>query len=292
MATQTTNTPIDHSSDAGFRAWATVLRDLLLTGGALEQTADTGQLDLATATRPATTTDAAPMFFRFTDSLQATAPYVLAVYVGTGNVAGWPRIRVALGTGTTGSGALTGVLMSQIDVHKLAAGEATARDWLACGLPGDISVCVASSHATGAAFAFVGLHRVRDAACAPTADGVFLYYMDGSGNLLSRSFRRVPTSAAFGPSAAVTFVPLGTTASVIDGGARLVYPHETALPDVRPVTHYCTCVAAEFSAGLTFVARPVGPTNITYIFLGGGGVRTPGIGLASAVSHGLAMRWE
>jgi hypothetical protein len=292
MGTQTFSAPIDHSSDAGFRAWATVLRDLLLTGGALEQTADTGQLNLTTATRPATTTDAAPMLFRFTDSLQATAPYVLAVYVGTGNVAGWPRIRVALGTGTNGSGALTGVLLSPIDVYKNAAGDTTSRVSLACGLPGQFSVCFMTEHAAGAAFAFIGLHRVLNAACAPTADGVHLFYIDGSGNLLSRAFRRVPSAAAFGPSQAVTFVPMGTTASVIDGGARLCYPHETALPDVRPVTHYCTVVTSEFSAGLTFSARPVGPSNITYIFLGAGGVRTPGIGLPSATSHGLGMRWE
>ncbi|WP_155457816.1 hypothetical protein, partial [Streptococcus pneumoniae] len=65
--------------------------------------------------------------------------------------------------------------MSPIEVCKNAASDTTSRVSLACGLPGQFSLCFMTEHAAGAAFGLIGLHRVLNAACAPTADGVHLY---------------------------------------------------------------------------------------------------------------------
>lgn len=94
------------SDDAGFRQWAQGIHDAIV-GAGLIQTADTGQIDFTTVTRP-TNAYAGVALYRFNDSLQATRPIFLQVSYGTGSPNSVPKVALSVGTGTTGAGALTG----------------------------------------------------------------------------------------------------------------------------------------------------------------------------------------
>lgn len=299
MATANPNIVIDQTTDAGFRAWATEHRDLLLTGGALVQTADSGQFDFATATRPSANTDAAPLLLRFADSLQTTAPYCLAVYYGSGAANTTPRVRIALGTGTNGAGTLTGVVYGPVSVSHTGASVSTtiAYESAACGLPGSIWVAFGLGNNLGAGSqpvvrSFLGVHRIRVHAGAQTADGLVVYSSspDTSANLQCASIRRVsPTT--FGPHNLSCLIVGGATSSVISGGERQCYAHAAALPEARPVPEYITVAAPEWSLGNVFTARPPGASaDRTYRCLGTR-IATAGAGAATQ-THALCPIWE
>lgn len=298
MATANPLTVLDNSTDAGFRAWITEHRDLLLTGGALAQTADTGQIDFGTVVRPPTNTDAAPLLLRFTDALQATAPYILAVYYGTDSVATRGRIRVAIGTGTNGSGALTGTILAATTITNtsvIAAAATTAMESPACGLPGEIAVAHKLGGASGGAsqsvlWNLIGLSRTINHAGVQTAEGLVVYLSGSSGQMQCRTLRRDPPTV-IGPSAAACLVPLETTSSVAAGGERQVYAHVCALPETRPVVQFVTGVVAEVPLGTVFPARPPGlSADRSYRSLGIR-VASPGAG-AGTQSHALCLVWQ
>ena len=106
MATYSFNQVIDHSSDATFRAWGSAINNALTTVG-LTQTADTGQVNWTTVTRPGTNTTAGYEIWRFNDSLQATAPIFIKLSYGTATSALFPRLLCDIGTGSDGAGTLT-----------------------------------------------------------------------------------------------------------------------------------------------------------------------------------------
>lgn len=298
MATANPNQVIAQNTDAEFRAWATAHRDLLLTGSALSQTSDTNQFDFGGATRPAANTDGLPLLLQMTDSLQAVAPYVLAVYYGSGAAQNVPRIRIAIGTGTSGSGTLTGVVYGPVIVSNAAVPVSTtiAYECAACGIPGSVWVAFGFGNNLGVwsqpvVRSFFGLHRIRDHAGAQTADGLVVYSITpSSSDLQCVSIRRVsPTT--FGPHNLGCLIVGGTTSSVISGGERQCYAHAAALPEARPVPEYITVAAPEWSLGNVFAARPPGAAaDRTYRCLGTR-VATVGAG-ASTSTHALCAIWE
>ena len=107
MTTASTTTRVRHDSDAEFRLWGSEFSTQLAAVG-LVKTADTGQINWTTVTRPAVVTDAGYEVWRFNDTHQSTCPIFIKFYYGTHSTAASPRIRVQFGTGSDGSGALTG----------------------------------------------------------------------------------------------------------------------------------------------------------------------------------------
>lgn len=93
------------SSDAEFRKWAQGIHDALAACG-LVQTADTGQVNLATATVPAAGAYTYEVW-RFNDALQATKPIFLKVEYGSISTAR-PSVRLTVGSGSSGAGAING----------------------------------------------------------------------------------------------------------------------------------------------------------------------------------------
>jgi hypothetical protein len=111
MTTASTNTVFDHTSDAGFRTWGNELMTMLITTLGLTQTTDTGQLafPMTATTRPATTTAAGYYILKFNDTLQSTTPIFIKIEPGTGGTSTSPGLWVTVGTGSNGSGTLTGL---------------------------------------------------------------------------------------------------------------------------------------------------------------------------------------
>jgi hypothetical protein len=107
MATTTTNTAPDNSTDANFRAWGSGVSAALATLG-LIQTGDTGQINWTTVTHPTlTNTSQGYEIWRLNDALQSTAPFFLKLEYGSGAGANQPGIWITTGTGSNGAGSLT-----------------------------------------------------------------------------------------------------------------------------------------------------------------------------------------
>lgn len=110
MATTETNAiQPSNSTDANFRAWTKFVRDAMVAGGWL-QTADTGQINFATVTRPlAPSTDAGYVIMRMADTHQALRPVYVRLTYGSGpGSSNIPRMGIGIGRGSDGAGNLTG----------------------------------------------------------------------------------------------------------------------------------------------------------------------------------------
>jgi hypothetical protein len=171
-------------SDAAFRAWGQAISAALAALG-LVQTADTGQINWSTVTKPTVNATAQGYeVWRFADALQATAPvYVKIEYGSATSSTTAPGIWVTVGTGSNGSGTITGTDVANV------SGAVTSR--LAClqnGATGPTATSWAAADADGSALAlalhpnagasnggmFVLIERTRDWSGVATGDGVLV----------------------------------------------------------------------------------------------------------------------
>ena len=107
MATTTATVAPNNATDAEFRAWAQFIHDVFANGGWV-QTGDTGQINLATATKPgAVNTKVGYEVWRMDDAHQSTNPIVLKLAYGSAAAgANVPAIWFIIGTETDGAGNL------------------------------------------------------------------------------------------------------------------------------------------------------------------------------------------
>lgn len=117
MPTTTFSCAPDNTSDATFTAWVSVLLTSLTTVG-MVQTVDTGQINVAAATRPTTSsTPGGYALFRFNDSAQASRPICIKLEFGTSGYSNPalsnPTIWITIGKDSNGSGEITGVLLAR-----------------------------------------------------------------------------------------------------------------------------------------------------------------------------------
>lgn len=107
MATTTATCAATNSTDANFRAWVQFIFNVFTNGGWV-QTADTGQIDPVTATKPgAVNTKVGYAIFGMNDTLQATHPVFVKFSFGSGNThAVDPGLWFAVGAATDGAGNL------------------------------------------------------------------------------------------------------------------------------------------------------------------------------------------
>lgn len=116
MATDQRNVLGNLVGDAELRSWGSAVSAQLAACG-LVQTADTGQINWATVTKPAAgATPAGYEIWRFNDALQATKPVFIKVEYGTGGAATFCAMWLTVGTGTNGAGTLSGQLFARVQV--------------------------------------------------------------------------------------------------------------------------------------------------------------------------------
>lgn len=111
------------STDAKFRTWGSTCSAALASAG-LVQTSDTGQINWTTVTKPvAANTKAGYEIWRFNDSLQATKPIYIRFDYGSSGVASGnaPATWITVGTGSNGSGTITGPSIPVIQGYNIAA---------------------------------------------------------------------------------------------------------------------------------------------------------------------------
>jgi hypothetical protein len=286
MATSAWTTGALHDSDANFRIWGKELSDKLQAMSGLTKTADTGQIDWTTVTRPGVSTDAGYEVYYLNDSLHATAPIYIKFYYGTHGGTTQPRIKVEVGTGTNGAGTLTGITATARIINAAAAGSATSFNSYLCVTTGFIGLVW-----KGAASFDGGFYVCRSCTTAGAADAKAAQFAayQSSGSASAQTLRFEATAAAIAADTAgnLSVVPGNPTSSLVgaDYQAYLVWMNA---PDVRPVFGACVVIVSEFPRGTSFNATLIGSSPRTYLSAGDsfGNVAN------STINFGLAIRWE
>ncbi len=321
MTTGSTNTVLDHSSDAAFRTWGNELMTMLITTLGLTQTTDTGQLafPMTATTRPATNTAAGYYILKFNDVLQSTLGIFIKVELGTGTVTGGPALWITVGTGSNGSGTLTGLstrlscclgsapLSTVTNYTSRACYNATQGvlwiDWKQSGTVANEST-----------FSFM-ICRSVDNTGAPTANAIgFQGAGTAAGTISSNSglawtWFNAATTTWLGPATSGgqlwlqwVFAPysgLSAGFATLVGTAGQVYPcfqyAPTASAPALGVTNALAMgLFSEISLGSTVSLTILGSTALTYI-AGQGASNTFGVTAGSGYSnsvYGILRIWQ
>jgi hypothetical protein len=121
-------------SNAEFQAIFTWLNNLIFATGACVQTADTGQVNPATATFPgANNTSGGYLIGRFNDSKQSTAPIFFKFELARGASAAVVSIWLTIGKGSNGSGTITNQILAATAFAM--TGTNAAYNWQGCAMP-------------------------------------------------------------------------------------------------------------------------------------------------------------
>lgn len=266
MTTATSSSRVRHDSDATFREWGLEFKTKLLAVG-LVQTADTGQIDWTTVTRPATNTEGGFETYRFADASQSGAPIFIRFGYGTGSGTTTPRIQWTVGTGTNGSGTITGT--APFTVGSLFSGGAETTDTLR-----NSYFCHADSALTivwkvGANVQFVAvIQRTVDSSGAGDTVGAMVLNLANSF-LTTACMKFSGTQVITAKKNAVVDCqichwPQSPTAS-LTGSDQQAATSFGIYPRVQPHIGCVGVINSEFVGGTTFSDTPVGTTPHTYV---------------------------
>lgn len=286
MTTSTNTSIISHAATANFRVWGAELSGMLDTIG-FTKSSDTGQINWATVTRPGVSTSAGYEIRYLNDSLNGTAPIRVKLEYGTGTSAAYPNMWITIGTGSDGSGTITGILLAREEMQgagfALDSTVATKVSY-ACMARGCAWFAYKTENRNGTLYpAFVmSIERTKDDAGAITADG-FVYHRGPLGLGASASWADFfmfsggytastsPSLSYFGGQYAFMPYGLGALSTIVAGvpGDYQIARHYHTNPEIRPLL--CTVSLSpgdSISKGTTFSATVLGVTASTYISVG------------------------
>lgn len=277
MTTATTTTVIDHSSDAAFRTWvAEIITQLLAVG--ITQTADTGQINTTTVTRPAINVMAGYVIMRFNDTAQGTSPIFFKLEFGTSSGAAEPNMLLTVGTASNGAGTLTGTTTTRLSIvggtHSSsvityvsrfcynATDGILAMSWKINGVGG-----------TNANLGTLIIARTTDSSGASTTNAYLTITnnsttaVGGAGTMQIYSY----TAAALVALASATLAlngPSNGNANFNSGGNVYVIPFyfQSPVPGVHGMIAFA-CVA-DIAIGVTVTLALVGSTTHTFVSVG------------------------
>lgn len=164
-----------NDTDANFRIWGKWISDNLTALG-ITKTADTGQIDWTTVTRPLATNTAQGYEIRkFNDALDGTYPQYFKIEYGSGGATDRPSIWLTTGTGSNGSGTLTGFGLARVQLIFWSANNGATTP-CAMNMAGDASgfVLVPGVGLYSNSSPVIALERTVDANGAITGEGTLL----------------------------------------------------------------------------------------------------------------------
>jgi hypothetical protein len=205
MATRFSNALFpDNSITANFRAWTQFIEDTLVTTGGWVVTADTGQtLPNALVVPTAGSQKRGYRIYRMNDSLQSAAPVFMRLDYGSGSSLGLPGIWVTIGTGSDGTGNITGILWnggtsSLPNIGTQSTSTSTANNSYGSASTSRFSLALFVQ--TGAGFHFIfTLERSKDSSGNDTGSGLLLIYRGGGDTNIART-RYLSTTVGPQPS--------------------------------------------------------------------------------------------
>jgi hypothetical protein len=260
------------------------------------QTADTGQINWATVTRPGTNTDGGYEIWRFDDTHQATAPVFFRVNYGTYGTATRPRLTIIVGTSSNGSGTIGGVTVASTIINVTADPTSSATNYTtrACAVDGAFGFMWGLGANASVGYAFLGIFRSVDSSGAANADAVQIYMTNTAtaGTLIGCHVIRYATADTVQMTAATQCLVHGGVASSLVGGKAQVYKHYMATPRVRPHPWLLTVINTEIGNNTQFTATAVGVTSRNYVSSGSEGYRGTGVAAPTSNAYSIAMIWE
>lgn len=302
MTTASNATNLDQTTDAGFRTWVAEMITNLVTNIGLTQTADTGQINTSTVTKPvAINTAAGYVILRFNDTLQSTAPLFIKMEFGSGSTVTNPNVWVTTGTGSNGSGTLTGVL--------------SARTSLLGGVPGSPSAVTPSHYCYSATMGILIFFNKYNLVSNGALISLILFRSTDptTGASTGDAYEYISTSAVANNGGAATggsaqcysyltslfvasivsaglhaSIPFGILSTLFNGGVQvgiqwIVTPKIQVVAAIAPVTFN------DFPVGATVVFALVGTTTHTFLCYGQPWGNTAYAGLGAGFCLGL---WE
>jgi hypothetical protein len=290
LTTQSWNTPLNHSTDAGFRAWGSEMSAKLAAIG-LVQTSDTGQINWATVTRSAANVAAGYEIWRFNDSLQSTSPIFIKLEYGTNGAADRPNVWITVATGSNGAGTLTGQSSTRTACVANAAISSTVTNYQSYACAVDGLAWIANKWlALGASVGFCGFAvcRTCDSSGVPTNIGFEVKSRDTSNAITT--YANVQFVRTLSPASSTAIVTTGLFAlnvyglsTTVDGANTQAFLNWAPTPKVQPLVGMCSMLVSEAAFGTTFSTTLVGITPRTYLSIERA-IGLGGIGSASPLS--------
>lgn len=271
MAVLQNNTFLNHDGNAGFQAWATEFRDSLLAVG-LIQTGDSGQMNPSTAVRPGVNAYAGYMIFRLNDSHQNATPVFMRFQLGTAGSNSAPRIAVQIGTGTDGSGNLTGQTTSVqlLSSNGIPAINTNFLSSYSCSEGYFAFLWKGGAQSISPNYAFFCVCRSAGNDGLPTSDAVTAYFRLGisQNGYITQTFQRstlnwTPTTGNY-----CAILAMDANQPTFIGADAQVFLHYGREPRIRPLFGNLTVKKLEFGEDSTFTATPIGTLQRTYLNLG------------------------
>lgn len=269
------------TNDAEFRAFGQPISAFLAAAG-LVQTADTGQINWTTVTKPATTnTVAGYEIWRFNDALQATAPVFLKLEYGTGTT-NVPSFWITVGSGSDGTGNLTGVLSTRTQTNCNTSITGTRNFYLSAAAG---RLALVSDAASATQMIVIVIERTKDATGADTAEGVHTITSGGGGAKQQAWF-----PAGAGTQEATWGVLLPQTAQGANGSQVAVFPFFlTKGAFLYPPMGVLAYIASTITLGVPFTLSMYGADHT---FIGATANVSSSQVRVSAANGALAIRWE
>lgn len=288
MTTITYTTVFDHSSDATFRAWGAEFdTKLALTG--MVQTADTGQIDWVTVTRPGTSSVGGYTVWRFADS-----SLYLKLEYGTGTSTDIPQMWVTVGTGSNGSGTITGQTSTRSiwTAQKTIASAVTTYTTYMCHVADALSIDWKSDSNTSLyPMGVLLVGKTVDGAGAASSTGFGVMRIgSGSGVLNFQSVRTAATAATYTDGQNFALMP-GNPSSSLIGADVQAFQIWNNVPNVQPWPWGCVYLGAEITKLNTFSVAMVAAVSHTYLAIGKTAT-TAAINGQGAGAYVLAMVYE
>lgn len=292
MTTATTNTVITSTNDAEFRTWITELSNNLDTVGSV-RTAATGQINLATATKPtASNTTAGYEIRRMNDTLQSTKPVFWKIEYGIGTVASnTPCVWITIGTVDLGNGSLGGLtsVRQQVGTYTSALLSTTTNyKSLYCVKDGFIGVeFKRNSQLANKSMLYFTICRTVNSAGEWTGDGVHFVFGVSSTTANGAISLNFNTSTVDTSQTASNFAySYGNTTSTLVSLTPQCFRHFHTMPLLQPSIGSCSFLVAEATPDGTTTFKTVGATARTYIVTG------HRYGLSDVTNAYMAFLWE
>jgi hypothetical protein len=233
--------------------------------------------------------------WRFNDAQQATAPIFLKFEFGS-NV---PTVKITVGTGSNGSGTITGTALSIARNFNGSSPQTTntARQSYMCHTDGFFGVNwkVGSSQSVGA----FAIARTVNAAGVADATGAIVLWGSGvtSPKTATQAFRYAAPAVAY-PAATTTVAiqalginPQASVSTAVGSDIQVALGF-TITPRVQPIVGLVGVLKGELAPGGTFTFTPVGTTPRTYLTWSDEGGAFGPIDPAAVGGMNTAMLWE
>lgn len=293
MFATTTLAAFTNSTDANFRLWGQAFSVKLGEAG-LVQTSDTGQINWVTVTAPlASNTFQGYEIWRFADSLQATAPVYMKIEYGSGGSTNNPAIRFQFGSGSNGSGTITGVLSVQRTTQGVASAGTVNNYW--SGATGRFCAFMGGGVNTSTPILF-SIERSKDASGNDTSEAVLVIWKNSGSGSAASTFAAVAWDTATGDKTTGETVNgisalLPSVGTGITGSQIATYPiFHTKGVFMNPGMNLQVYYTADLVA-LSLPSIPMYGSNRTYIALGATNAQAV-VTRASTTANGLLMRYE